>query len=469
MKKIFSLVLTLMGLTTMAQIPNGTFPTTGTSWFSTGYPINCSLVENSICVTSSGWDGSTDHTPGDNLLMVDGRSTVDDANLIWGYTASVTTNATYQFSFWVDPRNWRSVNDIEIEVFADGVSLGGFTNSGANGWQQVIKTFTATSSTVDLEIRQSNSGAFTDFNLDDLLLTGLEEGPCELVSDYGYSQNEETCGWNFWSQSYVGNASTNIIGYLWDFGNGVITTEQNPSLFLEDGTYTVCLTTYAYNDYEEGGCCSEQECKTVTIVNDGECAFSSCSIELDFEADLETAPCTYVFTPNIYSSGRILGYYWDFGDGATSNEESPSHSFDDGVYEVCLTVLAIDDEGSCCTETYCEEIQAEGCDELPGGLEGLDFKKGSTTATKEAPSEVSLYPNPTSEILNVNVTSKKDNSGHILVMNNMGQLVNDLTEKVMFNEGDNQFQLDTKSLSAGIYIINIEMDGEMISKKFIKE
>ena len=39
------------------------------------------------------------------------------------------------------------------------------------------------------------------------------------------------------------------------------------------------------------------------------------------------------------SSGPVVGWLWEFGDGATSNLQHPVHSFSaDGVYPVTLTV-----------------------------------------------------------------------------------------------------------------------------------
>ena len=49
-----------------------------------------------------------------------------------------------------------------------------------------------------------------------------------------------------------------------------------------------------------------------------------------------TAPVTISFTDT--SSGDGLSYLWNFGDGGTSTQRNPSHTFQAGAWEVTLTV-----------------------------------------------------------------------------------------------------------------------------------
>ena len=48
------------------------------------------------------------------------------------------------------------------------------------------------------------------------------------------------------------------------------------------------------------------------------------------------APVTINFTDT--SSGDDLSYLWNFGDGSTSQQRNPSHTFQAGAWEVTLTV-----------------------------------------------------------------------------------------------------------------------------------
>lgn len=52
-------------------------------------------------------------------------------------------------------------------------------------------------------------------------------------------------------------------------------------------------------------------------------------------------PCVFIFTDESTSGecGQIVSYLWDFGDGTTSTEQSPTHTYSDaGPWFVSLTV-----------------------------------------------------------------------------------------------------------------------------------
>jgi hypothetical protein len=55
-------------------------------------------------------------------------------------------------------------------------------------------------------------------------------------------------------------------------------------------------------------------------------------------------------------ANQIMGYSWNFDDGQTSTDQSPTHNFTSpGTYNVCLTIWA----GSgidCCSDTYCQSV-----------------------------------------------------------------------------------------------------------------
>ncbi len=75
---------------------------------------------------------------------------------------------------------------------------------------------------------------------------------------------------------------------------------------------------------------------------------------IEFEADVTsgTAPLTVTFTAT-NTGGPVDDWLWDFGDGATSTEQNPTHTYtSDGVYTVTLTVTGPDYADTVTKENY---------------------------------------------------------------------------------------------------------------------
>jgi PKD repeat protein len=123
---------------------------------------------------------------------------------------------------------------------------------------------------------------------------------------------------------------TGATNWLWDFGDGTTSTQQNPShQYNSFGDYTVTLTATT-----SGPGCSNTLTKTnyvkirktqVSIINapDGGCV-----------------PFTYSPIPNIQTVDSIASYAWDLGEpGATYNVKFPTHTYNStGNYDIKLTV-----------------------------------------------------------------------------------------------------------------------------------
>jgi len=127
--------------------------------------------------------------------------------------------------------------------------------------------------------------------------------------------------------NFTDKSTGNPTSWSWDFGDGGTSTAQNPShTYNSPGTYTVKLTA-------TNSCGSDTETKVDYITVSGSAPVA------DFVGDPTsgTAPLTVQFTDQ--SSGNPTSWSWDFGDGGTSTEQNPSHTYNDpGTYTVSLTV-----------------------------------------------------------------------------------------------------------------------------------
>ena len=122
------------------------------------------------------------------------------------------------------------------------------------------------------------------------------------------------------------NISTEATRFVWDFGDGSTSTEENPTHSYNDGgTYSVILIAY-----------SQLECSAIAVKNE--------IIEVNKleNPDIQVSDpirCVDVPTISFSTSHTYSVYHWDFGDGTYSEDPSPQHAYTGpGEYDVTLTV-----------------------------------------------------------------------------------------------------------------------------------
>ena len=80
--------------------------------------------------------------------------------------------------------------------------------------------------------------------------------------------------------------------------------------------------------------------------------FSQGSCSANFSINTSACP-TLNFTDNSTSSSAILYWGWDFGDGGSTFNQNPSHTYSsNGTYLVCLTIATADS----CYTTFCDTV-----------------------------------------------------------------------------------------------------------------
>lgn len=79
--------------------------------------------------------------------------------------------------------------------------------------------------------------------------------------------------------------------------------------------------------------------------------------------------------------------------------------------------------------------------------------------------EVSVYPNPVKDDMNVKISSTENFIGELTVRNILGQEVYQKTVSV--NSGSNNIKMDASNLNAGVYLVNLSSGKSNITKKVI--
>lgn len=125
------------------------------------------------------------------------------------------------------------------------------------------------------------------------------------------------------------NTSAGTTSYKWDFGDNSGSNDVNPvHVFSRQGNYNVKLTAYSTH-------CKDSSVQVIDL---------SHPLDARFTVDQDTI-CqnqTVSFANNSVTTtknGIAPSYYWDFGDGATDNNISPSHTYtQSGVFKAMLVV-----------------------------------------------------------------------------------------------------------------------------------
>jgi gliding motility-associated-like protein len=120
----------------------------------------------------------------------------------------------------------------------------------------------------------------------------------------------------------------------WDFGDGTFSNSVNAvKTFKKAGNYTIKMIS-------NNGACMDSVTKTITVIAKPVVSFSasdtiSCAVPFGVNF-LNQSSGTSSFTNN---TTAVQTYYWDFGDGANSNQQNPSHTYTkEGDYTVKLFV-----------------------------------------------------------------------------------------------------------------------------------
>ena len=136
------------------------------------------------------------------------------------------------------------------------------------------------------------------------------------------------------NDSSTASGTNMIIAWDWDFGDGGTSAAQNPQhVYTSEGNFTVKLV--ITDDMQNKD--SIEKAIDIFAVPTADFTSSVNNLDVDFTNDSQDGDT----------------WFWDFGDGNTSTDENPSHTYAEiDSFTVCL--IATNTEG--CTDTACKEI-----------------------------------------------------------------------------------------------------------------
>ncbi len=288
---------------------------------------NCGLSDGSITVSVTGGtspflfdigNGTTTNPIFENL-----------AGGIYNITLTDSNGCTDEQSATVETSSPISISFTDILPETCGQMNGAFTVNAIGG----VAPYT-----FDIGNGASTNNTFTNLSVGNYVVTVTDNNGCQEVDDItieGANTPSLLLGDAFNETCNQMNGAISVIGiggempYTYDFGFGP--SSSNVVMNLSAGVYTVTIT-------DNNGCTGTLE---VTILNVG----SSVNAGYTYDNNLLTVDFTS-------TSVNATNYLWDFGDGTSSTEINPNHTFATaGSFEVCLTV-----SNSCSNDMFCETI-----------------------------------------------------------------------------------------------------------------
>jgi len=148
------------------------------------------------------------------------------------------------------------------------------------------------------------------------------------------------------------------------------------------------------------------------------------------------------------TSSNAVSYTWDFGDPLSdldfSTDPNPSYTYTDlGTFNVVLTAV-----GTCADVNVKEE-------QLNLSVVIADFTGINA---------VSLYPNPATDLITVNITANENFKSILTVRDITGRIVIPQIN-VNISKGSNITTLNTSSLNSGLYFVSITNGAEEVMQK----
>ena len=183
------------------------------------------------------------------------------------------------------------------------------------------------------EVRVLREGA--DLPRDTFSAVAFAEDNHAPVAGFGWDCDALVCRFSDTST----DDDSDVIGWSWRFGDGSTSTEREPThRYDEPGSYTVTLTVT-----DDGGA-SDDGSEQVMAAADPPPPGSNAPPQADFEIDCDNLRCTFTDRSDD-PDGEIARWQWSFGDGASSSQRNPSHTYAaPGQHEVRLVVT--DDDGA---------------------------------------------------------------------------------------------------------------------------
>lgn len=234
-----------------------------------------------------------------------------------------------------------------------------------------------------------------------MMTLGIDSLP--LLADFS---TDITTGVSPVTVNFTDNSSGSPLGWLWDFGDGMSSIDQNPMhIYTTPGVFDVSLI--IHTPFQRVG----------KLAAGYFYSGSPPTPDFSFDRYEGLAPFTVRFTDK--SSGSPTTFHWDFGDGTSSSDRNPDHTFTSpGLYNVILT-SGNEFGNATTTNGNCIAVFAGVKNDVLMDIPGISFSSGTFPQQITLNSSlvhvnvinstfIELLPQPQTGIMNILLTLEND-------------------------------------------------------------
>lgn len=399
-----------------------------------------SFYNGNINCTSASFTWSTGVTS-DSIVVA---PSVTTTYTVVGYCANAACSATAVITVYVYPAcnlqagfTFNSANDPQVTF--TNTSTGGSTAGAYYSWNfgdgnyspQTNPTYTYQNNgfyLVCLTVYDSLSNC-SDTYCDTITISNGTVQPC-AAQFYSYPDSNNTFPGTMQFYDYSTGGATS---WYWTFGDGNTSTLQHPThQYAQSGSYQVCLTITTAT----GACTS---CSTINVSTSP----VPCGVTMYLVPD-SANPASLTWYAYTYVTGVApFTYAWDFGDGNTSTQQYPTHTYAQaGNYMICLTITdATGCSSSTCDSTY--KLMQSGS--------MLQLVAVNTTGIEEnSISGISVFPNPANDVIEISFPEWE--KGTLAITDMTGREVHKQ------NMNANNTKVNVADVPAGCYTLSIKTE-----------
>jgi hypothetical protein len=176
---------------------------------------------------------------------------------------------------------------------------------------------------------------------------------------------------------------------------------------------------------------------------------------------------------NLSTGVSPFQFLWNFGDGTTSTEAFPTHTYPGpGPYLLCLTIA----DATGCTSTHCDTIQVDE-DGMLGMITAPEVRsqlrinviQSLPTGTADTPvlAGTRLWPNPVNERFSLMLHSNRSGVVEMSIIDLEGREVQ--RDGVALQSGMNAVDVEVNALQRGMYLLRLQHGQAFSVLRFVKE